>query len=31
LPKLGGGRFKDGFHLAMGDGSVRFVKTEFNE
>jgi uncharacterized protein (TIGR03067 family) len=30
LPKLGG-IFKDGFHLLMGDGSVRFVKTKFNE
>jgi hypothetical protein len=31
LPKLGGGRFKDGFHLATADGAVRFIKTKFNE
>jgi hypothetical protein len=31
LPKLGGGLFKDGFHITMGDGSVRFIKNPFNE
>ena len=31
LPKLGGGLFKDGFHLANAGGAVRFVKMKFNE
>jgi RNA polymerase sigma-70 factor (ECF subfamily) len=31
LPKLGGGLFKEGFHLATADGVVRFVRNKFNE
>src|SRR5262249_21827247 len=30
LPKLGG-RFKEGFHVAAGDGAVFFAPTRFNE
>jgi hypothetical protein len=30
LPKLGG-LFDGGFHIALGDGSVRFVRPNFNE
>jgi len=30
LPKLGG-LFKDGFHILLADGAVRFIGTKFNE
>ena len=30
LPKLGG-LFKDGFHIAVADGSVQFIPSRFNE
>jgi hypothetical protein len=31
LPKVGGTLFQDGFHAAMGDGSVKFLKADLDK